>query len=338
MALKRCTSLLAFISSKFNTNGVIRNQMGKHNQTLVTQFIFKGFSGSTTFQRLVFTGFLFIYMVILLVNGLLIVVIKVDQALHTPMYFLIFNLCCLDIFYTSTVVPQTLKNLLSSIKSISFFQCAAQMFFIVTFGGTTIFIITAMAYDRYVAISNPLRYTTVINWNVCKLLIAIIWILSSMIAVTMVFSIFLLPFCEPLVIDHFYCDVAQVFHLTCATVEIHDMVQFLYFFLGVCLFTIPFLLVAVSYIYIISAILKIRTNEGRRKAFYTCSSHLTIVVVEYACLGFINFRTDVASSANKTRVFTVIVLFATPLLNPLIYSVRNKAVKNGFIKCSSCFI
>ncbi|XP_063775323.1 olfactory receptor 10R2-like [Pseudophryne corroboree] len=192
-----------------------------------------------------------------------------------------------------------------------------------------------MAYDRYVAIANPLRYKIVMRWNTCTMLLGITWITSFIIGFILVYSVFRLPFCGRHEIDHFYCDVGQVLLLTCPNTTSHRLSELITFFTGFGLFTIPFLLLVTSYVYIISAILKIRTNEGRRKAFSTCSSHLTVVVVEYACLGFIYFRPTESYSMDKDKVFVMTFTFVTPILNPVIYTVRNKAVKKGFMKLTS---
>ncbi|KAM4694384.1 olfactory receptor 5A2-like [Discoglossus pictus] len=262
-------------------------------------------------------------------------IIKIDHRLHTPMYFFIFNLSFLDICYSSSIMPQTMYNLLSGRHSITYLCCATQMFFIVAFGMTQIFLITIMAYDRYVAISNPLRYKTLMTWTICLILLISVFMTCCMISFIMVFSAFKLPFCEPYEIDHFFCDVGQVIHLSCASIKINVVAEILTFTLALSCYFFNFLIVVISYVYIIFAIMKIRTTQGRLKAFSTCSSHLTVVVVEYACLVFIYLRPKEAFSMDKDKIFVVIFIFCTPVLNPLIYSVRNKAVKSGFKKIIS---
>ncbi|XP_063297740.1 olfactory receptor 10V1-like [Pelobates fuscus] len=248
------------------------------------------------------------------------------------MYFFISFLSVLDICYTSTVVPQTLVNLMNTRHSISFPRCIAQMFCIVAFGAAQIILITVMAYDRYVAINNPLRYKAVMSWAICKMFLAITLIVSCAMALLMVLSVFTLPFCDELEIDHFFCEVGQVLRLTCPSTQVHELVEIVIFAIVLGFFSTNFLLVITSYVYIISAILKISTSVGRHKAFSTCSSHINVVTIEYACLGFLYLRPKTAYSIDKDRVFVVIFTFGTPILNPLIYSVRNAAVKTGFKK------
>ncbi|KAM4771169.1 olfactory receptor 10Q1-like [Rhinophrynus dorsalis] len=309
--------------------------MGRYNHTSGIELIFMAFLNSTRFPALLFTVFLLIYLIILFVNFLMILVIIFDSRLHTPMYFFIFNLTFLDVCYSSTILPQTMFNLLSHKHSITLFNCATQTFCIIAFGATQIFIVTAMAYDRYIAICNPLRYSIVMTWMVCVMLLAIIWTISIIVTLIMVFSVFTLPFCDSFEIDHFFCDLGQVLHLTCPSIQIHELVEIITFSIALSVCTIPFLLIVISYVYIISSVLKIKTKDGRRKAFSTCSSHLTVVAIEYSCLGFMYLRPKEAYSVDNDRVFVVIFTCANPLLNPLVYSVRNKSVKKGLWKLTS---
>ncbi|KAG9464340.1 hypothetical protein GDO78_020101, partial [Eleutherodactylus coqui] len=307
--------------------------MESFNQTIkVTEFIFLAFTKSSRFPVLFAIIFLLLYLLIICVNIFMILVIQCDSRLHTPMYFFVFNLSCLDIVYTTTIIPQTLCNLLASRASILFLNCAAQTFWVVSFGAVQIFIVTSMAYDRYVAISNPLRYKTIMSWAACTMLLVIVWVLAFTVAIVVVYCVFTIPFCRTPKIDHFYCDVGQILLLTCTNVPGHRLAEVTTYLLGLGLCTIPFLLLITSYMYIISAILKIRTTEGRRKAFSTCSSHLTVVVVEYGCLGFIYFRPNTDYDMDKDRVFVMTFVYLSPILNPVIYSIRNKAVKEGFKK------
>nr|DBA25917.1 TPA: hypothetical protein GDO54_010244 [Pyxicephalus adspersus] len=309
--------------------------MESFNQTSVTEFIFMAFTKSTRYPALLTAIFLLIYGIIICGNILMILVIKVDSRLHTPMYFFVFNISYLDICYTTTIVPQTVRNLLSSKPSISPSNCAIQMFFVVMLGAVQIVIITIMAYDRYVAICNPLHYKTMMSWPTCIMFICLAYIISFMLSFVMVMSVFSLPYSGKAEIQHFYCDVGQILVLSTAEEQRHFVVELITFCLGLGLFTIPFLLMVISYMFIISAVLKIRTNEGHHKAFSTCSSHITVVVVEYCCLGFMYFRPKTAYGVDKDKVFVLIFTYATPILNPVIYTLRNKAVKQGFWKLTS---
>ncbi|CAJ0967920.1 unnamed protein product [Ranitomeya imitator] len=306
--------------------------MDRWNHTSPTEFIFQAFFNFGRFPSLLFVLFLFLYFIILLWNFILILVIKTDRRLHTPMYIFLFNLSCMDICNTTTVVPQTLYNLLSSRHSISFLGCAAQMFFIIVFGGAQIVLITNMAYDRFVAITNPLRYKSVMTRNTCVMLSITPWAVASLMAFIMVYFVFHVPFCGRYKINHFFCDAGQVLWITCPGIQTHRNVEFLTFFMVLFFFAFNFLFVTASYVFIIRAIMKIGTKQGQRKAFSNCSSHLNVVVVEYACLGFLYLRPTSAYTIDKDRIFVVAFTFGTPILNPLIYSVRNKAVKSGLRK------
>nr|DBA25916.1 TPA: hypothetical protein GDO54_010243 [Pyxicephalus adspersus] len=306
--------------------------MERRNQTFLGEFIFLAFSSSSRFPGLLFFFFSILYCVILAMNIILMLVIKADSRLHTPMYVFLFNLSCLDICYTTTVIPQTLCNLLSSKHSISFHGCATQTFFIVLFGGTQIVLITSMAYDRCVAITNPLRYKVIMTKATCVSLVITPWIISSLMAGFMVFSVFHLPFCDTNEINHFFCDAGQVLAISCPSPPIHELVEIILFSIVLVLFAINFLFVLTTYMFIISAIMKIKTKQGQRKAFSNCSSHINVVVVEYACLGFLYLRPKTAYGIDKDKIFVIVFTFGTPILNPFIYSVRNKAVKIGFKK------
>ncbi|KAG8580548.1 hypothetical protein GDO81_007337 [Engystomops pustulosus] len=219
------------------------------NQTVkVTEFIFLSFTKSTRLSVLLFIIFLLGYLLIICMNIVMILVIKFDTRVHTPMYFFIFNLCCLDICCTTSVIPQTLSNLMRSKPSILFLNCATQTFSSAGFSTAEIFVVTVMAYDRYMAICNPLRYETVMSWARCSMLVIVAWMLAFMIALTIVCCVYTLPFCRRPEIEHFFCDIGQVLFLTCTNVPSHMAAEFISYFLGLGLITIPFLI----YLYILS--------------------------------------------------------------------------------------
>ncbi|KAG8580545.1 hypothetical protein GDO81_007334 [Engystomops pustulosus] len=305
------------------------------NETEVTEFIFVAFGKSTQHPVLLSVIFLFLYLIIICGNILMILTITYDSRLHTPMYFFVFALACRDICYLTSIVPQTLCNLLGSTSSILYNNCATQMFFFSMIGEVQLSIVTIMAYDRYAAISQPLHYSTVMNLETCLKFLGVAFLIACFLSFLLVYFIFRLPFCQIPMIDHFYCDMGQVMLLTCHKHKSYFTTEATVFLLGIGIFNIPLILLVTSYIYIINAVLKIRTTEGRRKAFSTCSSHLAVVVVEYGCLGFMYFRPAEAYYLDKNKVFVMTFTYITPILNPVVYTVRNKAVLEGFKKLST---
>ncbi|KAG8580542.1 hypothetical protein GDO81_007331 [Engystomops pustulosus] len=301
------------------------NYMEDFNKTEVTEFIFLAFGNSSAHPILLFMILLFLYLFIVSGNMLMILVIRYDSRLHTPMYFFVFILSCSDICSLTVTIPQTLCNLLGSSSSILYNNCATQMFFFIVFGAVQLVIVSIMAYDRYVAIGNPLRYKIVMCWETCLKLLGLALIFGCALSFVVVYILFRLPFCRTPEIAHFYCDTGQIMLLTC-----HNwLAEITTFLLGIGVITIPILILITSYIYIIGAVLKIRTTKGKRKALSTCSSHITIVVVEYGCLGFMYFRPTEAYYLDKDKVFVMTFTFLAPILNPVVYTVRNKAVHDG---------
>ncbi|KAG8538828.1 hypothetical protein GDO81_022011 [Engystomops pustulosus] len=302
------------------------------NETEVTEFIFMAFGKSTQHPVLLSVIFLFLYLIIICGNILMILTITYDSRLHTPMYYFVFALSCTDICYLTTIVPQTVCNLLGSTSSILYNNCATQMFFFSMIGEFQLAIITIMAYDRYAAISQPLHYTTVMSLETCFKFLGLGFAIACLFSFILVYAIFRLPFCHFPTIDHFYCDVGQTFVLTCHKHKSYPASEFMVYLIAFCIFIISFCLLISSYSYIINAVLKIHTTEGRQKAFSTCSSHLTIVLVEYGCLWFIYCRTPEAYYLDKNKKFVMAFTYITPIVNPMVYSVRNKAVLEGFKK------
>ncbi|XP_077175186.1 olfactory receptor 10Q1-like [Paroedura picta] len=300
------------------------------NQSIASEFIFLAFSTIPEIQHLLFTFFLLLYLTIIFGNVSIIWVVCTDQSLHTPMYFFLGNLSFLEICYTTVVVPQMLASILDVHRIIPFANCGIQMFLFLGLGGTDCFLLAVMAYDRYVAICHPLRYTLIMTWQVC------IWLVvgSAMLALTLSLEltvlIFTLPFCghQPQ-INHFLCDVPPVLSLACADTHIHQTVLYS---VGIMVLAIPFLLISISYTYIVAAILQISSTSGRHQAFSTCSSHLTVVILQYGCCALVYLRPWSTSSEDENWKLALIYTFVTPLLNPLIYSLRNKDVKQALKK------
>uniref|UniRef100_A0A8C3FM10 Olfactory receptor n=1 Tax=Chrysemys picta bellii TaxID=8478 RepID=A0A8C3FM10_CHRPI len=282
--------------------------------TSVTEFVILGFSNHRDMNLILFVVFLCIYIVTVLGNILIIVVIYVDPTLRTPMYFFLRNLSFLDLCYVSVTLPKMLANLLSENKNISFSSCAVQMFFFLFFGITECFLLASMAYDRYNAICNPLRYTAIMNKRVCIQLTGGSWICGTLVAVGHTTSVFTLPFCGSNVINHFFCDIQPLLKLVSLTSTVLFVV-------------IPFALILWSYVCILATILKMPSAEGRRKTFSTCSSHLTVVVLLFSTTGLTYFQPKSSSSPSTSKFLSLCYTILTPLLNPVVYSLRNNEMK-----------
>ncbi|NXU33370.1 O10C1 protein, partial [Thalassarche chlororhynchos] len=242
------------------------------------------------------------------------------------MYFFLRNLSFLEICYTSVTLPRVLVNLLSSDTSISFAGCAAQMYFFLFFGATECCLLAAMAYDRYRAICNPLHYMDIMNKKVCMQLAACSWICGNLVALGHTTFIFSLPFCGSNVINHFFCEIQPVLMLVCGDTYWNELQIIL---AAAFVILMPFLLILVSYSLIISAILKIRSAKGRYKAFSTCFSHLLVVTLFYGTAVFIYIRPKSSYSLDVDKVLSLFYSVVTPILNPVIYSLRNREVKGA---------
>ncbi|XP_018893502.3 olfactory receptor 10T2-like [Gorilla gorilla gorilla] len=303
--------------------------MKRQNQSLITEFILIGFSNLGDLQILFFFIFLLVYMTTLMANTTIMTVIHLDRALHTPMYFFLFVLSCSETCYTLVIVPKMLTNLLSTIPTISFSGCVVQLYLFVGLACTNCFLIAVMGYDRYVAICNPLNYTLIVSRATCMQLVlasSFCGFLTSVIVNILVFSV---PFCASNRINHFFCDIFPVIKLGCTDTNLKEMVIF---FLSILVLLVPLVLIFISYIFIVSTILKISSVEGQCKAFATCASHLTVVVVRYGCASFIYLRPTSLYSSDKDQLVAVTYTVITPLLNPLVNTLRNKEVKMALRK------
>ncbi|XP_045871738.1 olfactory receptor 10Q1 [Meles meles] len=297
------------------------------NQSGPTEFVFRVFTTVPEFQVLLFFLFLLLYLLILCGNTAIIWVVCTHSSLRTPMYFFLCNLSFLEICYTSVVVPLMLSNIWGTRKPIPLAGCGAQMFFFVTLGSTDCFLLAIMAYDRYVAICHPLHYTLIMTQRLCAQMVACAVGLALLLSLQLTALIFTLPFCgHRREINHFLCDVPPVLRLACADIRVHQAVLYV---VGILVLTVPFLLICVSYVFIASAILRIRSAEGRRRAFSTCSSHLTVVLLQYGCCSLVYLRPRSSTSEDEDRHIALVYTFVTPLLNPLIYTLRNKDVKGA---------
>ncbi|KAM7241123.1 hypothetical protein CapIbe_007695 [Capra ibex] len=304
--------------------------MEASNQSSVTEFVLLGLSAHPKLEKTFFVLILSMYLVILLGNGVLILVTVSDSHLHTPMYFFLGNLSFLDICYTTSSVPLVLDGFLTPRKTIPFSACAIQMFLSFAMGATECVLLGMMAFDRYMAICNPLRYSMVMRKTVYVSMAASSWLAGGANSLVQISLAVQLPFCGDNVINHFICEILAVLKLACADISINvvSMGVANVIFLGV-----PVLFIFVSYIFILTTILRIPSVEGRKKAFSTCSAHLTVVVIFYGTILFMYGKPkskDPLGADKQELADKLISLFyglLTPMLNPIIYSLRNKDVK-----------
>ncbi|XP_065419097.1 olfactory receptor 6N1-like [Chrysemys picta bellii] len=299
------------------------------NQTTVTQLILLGFGDLPHLQILLFLLFLVIYMATLAGNTLILVLVVTDQHLHTPMYFFLGNLSYLEICYTSTFLPRLLASLLTGDRTISFSGCITQLYFSCSLAATECYLLAAMSYDRYLAICKPLHYSTLMNNKFRLQLAAGSWLNGCLASAVLILFISQLIFCGPNEIDRFYCDPIPLMELSCSDTHLSMLVDFIL----ACVFTLPpFLLTLMSYVFILDSILRIPSTTGRQKAFSTCSSHLTVVTIFYGTIITVHMlpKRDALRDLKKVLSFCYTVL--TPLVNPLIYSLRNREVKEALSK------
>ncbi|XP_006203170.1 olfactory receptor 9S13-like [Vicugna pacos] len=296
------------------------------NYSEVTEFILLGFRTSPEVQILLFLLFLLIYMVMVVGNISLLVVIKTDSRLHTPMYFFLRNLSYLDLCYSTVIAPKTLATFLSKDKRISYNGCATQFFFFALFVGTEGFLLAVMAYDRFSAICSPFLYTVRMSQQACVRLVSGSYIcgcINSMIQTGFTFS---LHFCGENRLDHFFCDVPALIKISCVDTFVNEIVLFI---LSALIIVTTTTVILVSYAYILSTVLKIPSTHGRSKTFSTCSSHITVVSLFYGTVFFMYAQPGAISSPEKSKVIAVFYTLIIPMLNPLIYSLRNREVKNA---------
>ncbi|XP_006895503.1 PREDICTED: olfactory receptor 10J1-like [Elephantulus edwardii] len=302
--------------------------MKTENHTMVSEFIFQGFSNFHEHQFTLFVIFLALYILTLAGNVIIVIIISLDHHLHTPMYFFLSMLSASETMYTLVIIPRMLFSLIGLSQPISLAGCATQMFFFITLAINNCFLLTAMGYDRYVAICNPLRYSVIMNKKVC---IQLVWGACSIgliVAITQVLSVFRLPFCSTRV-AHFFCDIRPVMKLSCIDTTINEILTLI---ISVLVILVPMGLVFISYILIISTILKIASSEGRKKAFATCASHITVVIVHYGCASIAYLKPKSENTRDQDQLISVTYTVITPLLNPVVYTLRNKEVKDALCR------
>uniref|UniRef100_A0A4X1VVI5 Olfactory receptor family 10 subfamily J member 1 n=3 Tax=Sus scrofa TaxID=9823 RepID=A0A4X1VVI5_PIG len=304
------------------------HSMKRENHTLTTEFSLQGFSSFQEHQLTLFVVFLALYILTLAGNIVIVTIIHIDHHLHTPMYFFLSMLSTSETIYTLVILPRMLASLVGVSQSISLAGCATQMFLFVTFGITNCFLLTAMGYDHYVAICNPLRYTVMMNKRVCVQLVGGACSIGLIVAMTQVTSVFRLPFCAAKV-AHFFCDIHPVMKLSCIDTTVNEILTLI---ISVLVLVVPMALVFISYVLIISTILKIASAEGRQKAFATCASHLTVVVVHYGCASIAYLKPKSENTKDQDQLISVTYTVITPLLNPVVYTLRNKEVKDALLR------
>ncbi|XP_003421375.2 olfactory receptor 5G9-like [Loxodonta africana] len=300
--------------------------MANENYTRVTEFLFTGLNYDPQLQVFLFLLFLSFYIISLTGNLSMIVLIRIDSHLHTPMYFFLSHLSFVDMCFSSVVSPKMLTDFFVRRKAITFLGCALQQWFFGFFVAAECFLLASMAYDRYVAICNPLLYAVAMSQRLCVQLVVGPYVIGFMNTMTHTTNAFRLPFCGPNVINHFFCDMFPLLYLVCADTKLNKLVVFI---VAGAVGVLSGLTILVSYIYILTAILRIRSVDGRHKAFSTCSSHLTAVSILYGTLFFIYVRPSASISLNLNKVVSVFYTAVIPMLNPFIYSLRNKEVKDA---------
>uniref|UniRef100_G3UN26 Olfactory receptor n=2 Tax=Loxodonta africana TaxID=9785 RepID=G3UN26_LOXAF len=298
--------------------------MDKHNLTVLNKFILTGITNRPELQAPLFGLFLTIYMISAVGNLGIIILTKMDSELQTPMYFFLRHLAITDLGYSTAVGPKMLAHFVVDENTIPYYFCATQLVFFLIFITTEFFILSAMSYDRYVAICNPLCYTVIMSQRMCSVLVAIPYLYSTFISLLVTIKIFNLSFCGYTVIRHFYCDILPLLSLLCS--DTHE-IKLVILILSVFDLISSLLIVFLSYILIVASILRLKSVEGRHKAFSTCGSHLTVLVVFYGTLIFMYLQPKPSHSFDTNKVASIFYTLVIPMLNPLIYSLRNREVK-----------
>ncbi|XP_034854453.1 olfactory receptor-like protein OLF4 [Mirounga leonina] len=301
------------------------------NDTGISEFLLLGFSEDPELQPLIFGLFLSMYLITVFGNMLIILAVSSDSHLHTPMYFFLANLSFVDICFTSTTIPKMLWNIQTQSKVITSLGCIVQMYFFILFTGLDIFLLTVMAYDRFVAICHPLHYMVLMKPRLCGLLVLVSWIISILHSLLESLMVLQVSFCRKVEIPHFFCELNQMIQLACSDTFLNNIVVY---FAVVLLGGAPLVGVLYSYSKIVSSILGISSAQGKYKAFSTCASHLSVVSLFY-CTGLGVYLSSAATqSSHSSAVASVMYTVVTPMLNPFIYSLRNKDIKKVLMRFS----
>ncbi|KAM5329778.1 LOW QUALITY PROTEIN: olfactory receptor 1J4-like [Glossophaga mutica] len=303
--------------------------MRKDNQSSVSEFLLLGLPIQPEHQGVFFALFLGMYLTTVLGNLLIILLIRLDSRLHTPMYFFLSHLALTDISFSSVTVPKMLMSMQTQDQSIPYAECIAQMYFFIFFTDLDSFLLTSMAYDRYVAICHPLHYMTIMREALCSLLVAVSWILSCASALSHTLLLAQLSFCADNTIPHFFCDLGALLKLSCSDTSLNELVIFT---VGVAVITLPLICILISYVRIGATILKVPSTKSIFKALSTCGSHLSVVSLYYGTIIWLYFFPSSSTSSNKNIIGSVMYTVVTPLLNPFIYSLRNRDMKGALEK------
>ena len=300
--------------------------MTGRNQNVVSEFLLLGLPIESEHQNLFYVLFLAMYVTTILGNLLIIILICLDPYLHTPMYLFLRNLSFSDLCFSSVTMPKLLQDMQSQDPSIPYAGCLTQMYFFLFFGDLESFLLVAMAYDRYVAICFPLHYTAIMGPRLCLSLLVLSWVLTTFHAMLHTLLMARLHFCEDNVIAHFFCDMSALLKLSCSDTRVNELVIFI---TGGLILVIPFLLIITSYARIVSSTLKVPSARGIRKAFSTCGSHLTVVSLFYGTVIGLYLCPSANNSTVKETVMAMMYNVVTPMLNPFIYSLRNRDMKGA---------
>ncbi|XP_021570989.1 olfactory receptor 1J4 [Carlito syrichta] len=300
--------------------------MRRENLTSVSEFLLLGLPIWPEQQDVFFVLFLGVYLTTVLGNLLIILLIRLDSCLHTPMYFFLSHLALTDISFSSVTVPKMLLTIQTQNLSIAYAECIAQMYFFIFFTDLDNFLLTSMAYDRYVAICHPLHYTTIMREGLCTLLVSVSWILSCFSALSHTILLAQLSFCADNSIPHFFCELAALLKLSCSDISLNELVVFT---VGVAVITIPLICILISYGCIGATMLKVPSTKGICKALSTCGSHLSVVSLYYGTIIGLYFFPSSNTSSDKDIIASIMYTVVTPLLNPFIYSLRNREIKKA---------
>ncbi|XP_059551156.1 olfactory receptor 7A10-like [Myotis daubentonii] len=300
--------------------------MEPENDTLISEFLLLGISEEPELQPLIFGIFLSMFLITVLGNLLIILAVSSDSHLHTPMYFFLSNLSLVDICFTSTTVLKMLVNIQTQSKAITFKGCITQMYFFLLFAGLDDFLLAVMAYDRYVAICHPLHYMVIMNPQLCGLLVLVSWIMSALQSLLESLMVLQLSFCTDLEIPHFFCELKEVVQLASSDTFLNNMVMY---FIAVLLGGGPLAGIIYSYLKIVSSIRAIPSAQGKYKAFSTCVSHLSVVSLFYGTSIGVYLSSAAKQSSHSSAAASVMYTVVTPMLNPFIYSLRNRDIKRA---------
>ncbi|XP_075139558.1 olfactory receptor 6N1-like [Leptodactylus fuscus] len=296
------------------------------NTTTVTEFVLLGFSRFHKFQNFLFCAVLLAYITCVLGNIAIFVLIRVESSLHTPMYFFISTFTVLEIMFVSVTVPKLLAILIQTEKTISYFGCFIQLYVFNSLGQAECFLLSLMVFDRYLAITNPLRYSAIMTSQLCYELAVLPWLLGFTVSLFATVETFLLDYCGANKIDHFFCDLSALQNLACSDTFVSNIATIVATFISIIL---PFFAIVGFYIRIIYSVLKIKSNEGKTKAFSTCSSHLIVASLFYGSAIIVYVR---PKGSHYDKFLALMYTVVTPLLNPFIYTFRNREVKNAVRK------